>query len=298
MGVPAGFGAGTLAETLTGSGTKRGVMARTVIARIAMAGVAATLTSLAGIGPVAGHVAFAGAALAAASDGGSSLHGDGSPPASAPPAHPGWVRYYIVPPPVNGVTQSLQQIALMTLGSSRYADQIFQGSLGRIQPDGGRLTSPDALRPGWILVLPAAAHGPGVIYGPLPVVTPVPVSSAKVPSVPKATATAPATGPAGQPADRSWARIAEAASAAALAAIALGVGVTLLRRRRLARGGPALPGREADALAPHDSAVPARELVTVGTSGPARLEPAPAGWGDDDTPPPGYPAAAGRILPA
>jgi hypothetical protein len=276
-------------------------MARTVIARVAVAGVVATVIGLAGIGPVAGHLAFAGAALAAARDGGSSLRGDGSPSAPTWAVRPGWVKYYIVPPPAGGATQSLQQIALMTMGSSGYAGQILLDNLGRIQPDGGRLTSPGALRPGWILVLPAAAQGPGVIYGPLPVVTPLPVSSAKVPSVPKATAVAPATGPAGRrrkPAGTSWAVIAEAASAAALAAIALGIGAALLRRRRLIAGASPPPGLETDALASHDPAVPARELVTAGTAGTAWLEPTPDGWGDDDGMPPGYPAPARRAWPA
>jgi hypothetical protein len=199
-------------------------MARTGIARTAIAGVAATMLSLAGSGAIAGYPAFAAPAVATARDGGVGLRDDGSP-AAAPRS---WVKYYIVPSPAGGVTPSLRQIALMTLGSSGFAVQIFQLNAGRIQPDGGRLGSSAALRPGWILVLPAAAHGPGVIYGPLPVGTPVPVSSAMVPST-SATAgrpgsahpaagAAPAARPADQrrlPAGRSGAWIRDAAAGGA-----------------------------------------------------------------------------------
>jgi hypothetical protein len=61
-------------------------------------------------------------------------------------------------------------------------------------------------------------------------------------------------------------------------AIALGIDATLLRCRLIPGAGP-LPGPETDALPPNDPAVPARELVRVGTAGTAWLEPAPGGWG-------------------
>ena len=45
---------------------------------------------------------------------------------------------------------------------------IFKLNKDRLQPDGGRLENPTVIDPGWILVLPSNASGPGVHYGPLP----------------------------------------------------------------------------------------------------------------------------------
>jgi hypothetical protein len=49
--------------------------------------------------------------------------------------------------------------------------EIFNLNKGRLQPNGGRLTSPQLIEPGWILRLPADAAGPGVHFGLLPVAT-------------------------------------------------------------------------------------------------------------------------------
>jgi hypothetical protein len=86
-------------------------------------------------------------------------------PASAP------VKFYIVPPPGNGPAESLFSIAAKTLGDGSQFVEIFNLNKGRLQPNGGRLTNPQLIEPGWILLLPADAAGPGVRFGPLPVVT-------------------------------------------------------------------------------------------------------------------------------
>jgi len=91
------------------------------------------------------------------------------PRPSASPPHPGWVRYYIVQPPANGHTETFSEIAAKTLHNSKLAMTIFNLNKDRLEPGGGRLESPAVLGPGWILVLPANASGPGVRYGPLPV---------------------------------------------------------------------------------------------------------------------------------
>ncbi|HXZ72180.1 MAG TPA: hypothetical protein VEH31_15110, partial [Streptosporangiaceae bacterium] len=89
--------------------------------------------------------------------------------ASPPPAR---VKFYIVPPPGDGSADSLFAIAATTLGDGRRFMEIFNLNKGRLQPNSGRLTSPQTIETGWILRLPADATGPGVHVGPLPAVTP------------------------------------------------------------------------------------------------------------------------------
>jgi hypothetical protein len=104
-----------------------------------------------------------------------------SPPAATAPAHqptptaapsiaphPSWVKYYIVPPPHNGHKEYLFEIAAKTLGNGNRYKEIFNLNKGRLQPGGARLENPAVIAPGWILILPSDAHGPGVHYGPLP----------------------------------------------------------------------------------------------------------------------------------
>ena len=84
---------------------------------------------------------------------------------------PARVKFYVVPPPANGHAESLFTIAAETLGDGGQFMEIFSLNKGRLQPNGGRLTNPRIIEPGWILQLPADAAGPGVQFGPLPVVT-------------------------------------------------------------------------------------------------------------------------------
>jgi hypothetical protein len=93
----------------------------------------------------------------------------------SPAPAPALVRFYIVPAPGNGPADSLFTIAAKTLGAGSQFMEIFNLNKGRLQPNGGRLTNPQLIEPGWILQLPADAAGPGVHFGPLPGVTaPVP----------------------------------------------------------------------------------------------------------------------------
>jgi len=88
---------------------------------------------------------------------------------------PALVKFYIVPAPGNGAADSLFTIAAKTLGDGSQFMEIFNLNKGRLQPNGGRLTNPQLIEPGWILQLPADAAGPGVHFGPLPGLT-APVS--------------------------------------------------------------------------------------------------------------------------
>jgi hypothetical protein len=94
----------------------------------------------------------------------------GTRPRGLPVSAPAPVKFYIVPPPGNGSADSLFTIAAETLGDGSEYMEIFNLNKGRLQPNGGRLTNPQLIEPGWILWLPADAAGPGVRFGPLPVV--------------------------------------------------------------------------------------------------------------------------------
>ncbi|TCB95422.1 hypothetical protein E0H26_19705 [Micromonospora zingiberis] len=77
-------------------------------------------------------------------------------------------RYYVVGSPQDGQREYLYQIAAQTLGDGNRFREIFELNRGRVQPDGGELTDPLSLQPGWILELPADARGPGVQRGTPP----------------------------------------------------------------------------------------------------------------------------------
>ena len=78
------------------------------------------------------------------------------------------VKYYVVPPPGHGSVPTLYSIAAATLGNGGLFMEIFNLNKGRLQPNGQRLENPHSVEPGWILLLPPGASGPGVHFGPLP----------------------------------------------------------------------------------------------------------------------------------
>ncbi|MBX7265046.1 hypothetical protein KIF24_02555 [Micromonospora sp. Llam7] len=90
--------------------------------------------------------------------------------ASAAPEETG--RYYVVGPPVDGQREYLYSIALVTLGNGNRFREIIDLNRGRRQPDGATFTDGVELGPGWILVLPTDADGPGVRTGALPAIGP------------------------------------------------------------------------------------------------------------------------------
>ena len=87
-----------------------------------------------------------------------------APAASAAPGS----KYYVVGPATNGQREYLYQIAVKTLGDGNRYPEIFALNRGRRQPDGGQLTDPVDLHPGWILILPDDARGPDVQVGAVP----------------------------------------------------------------------------------------------------------------------------------
>ncbi|WP_432838014.1 hypothetical protein [Dactylosporangium sp. CA-092794] len=75
-------------------------------------------------------------------------------------------KYCVVGTNPDGRPEYLFQIAARTLGDGNRYPEIMRLNAGRAQPDGGRLTDAVVLQPGWILLLPDDASGPGVRVGP------------------------------------------------------------------------------------------------------------------------------------
>jgi hypothetical protein len=217
-------------------------------------------------------------------------------------AAPATVKYYIVPAPGKGGTETLYDIALRTLGNGSRYPEIFSLNKGRLEPGGARMESPRTIRSGWILQLPASAHGPGVHVGPLPVVT----AATSPPSAPPVSAPAsrPASAPAVAAAHGSSLSIAAAIGGMLLVILLAGLAVLLVRRpwrpsasRAGKRRGPDGAGQAGDGA---PSALAARVAARAGRrSGPpdGRAEdPAggrAAGTGRRPAAQAGQPAAAG-----
>ena len=68
-------------------------------------------------------------------------------------------KVYVVGPPEGTHNESLWEIAQQHLGDGRRYREIFEMNVGRIQPDGAKLTTPSLIRPGWILNMPSDAYG-------------------------------------------------------------------------------------------------------------------------------------------
>jgi hypothetical protein len=85
--------------------------------------------------------------------------------AQAPHSHhhaPNSDKMYTVNPPVGRFHESLWEIAHNHLGDGRRYREIFELNSGRVQPDGSKLTIASLIRPGWQLLMPKDAHGPGI----------------------------------------------------------------------------------------------------------------------------------------
>jgi hypothetical protein len=148
---------------------------------------------------------------------------------AADPAPPAKVKYYIVQRSYDGRPEYLFEIAVKTLHNSNLSMEIFRLNKGRLQPGGGRLENPDVIRPGWILILPPNASGPGVHYGPLPQVRAT--STRVTPGTPRASVPGRRSAAAADRRRFSAPQLGLAAAAAALLAILITLGLTLLIRR-------------------------------------------------------------------
>ncbi len=71
-------------------------------------------------------------------------------------------KVYVVKPPAGRYHESLWEIAQNHLGDGRRYREIFELNSSRVQPDGTKLTIASLIRPGWVLLMPRDAHGPGI----------------------------------------------------------------------------------------------------------------------------------------
>ena len=79
-----------------------------------------------------------------------------------PPQKTGPTLWYEVVPPDGRRHDCLWDIAERTLGDPRRYKEIFSLNRDRVQADGRRLVDADLIRPGWQLLMPSDARGPGI----------------------------------------------------------------------------------------------------------------------------------------
>lgn len=85
---------------------------------------------------------------------------------------PSYSKYYVAGASYQGKPENVTEIATRFLGSASRGDEIMQLNSGVVQPDGGRLTNPDVVHAGWVILLPWDAYGDGVQYGLPPTAPP------------------------------------------------------------------------------------------------------------------------------
>lgn len=82
--------------------------------------------------------------------------------AAAPAGRHRTEKIYVVQPPVGRYHESLWEIANNHLGNGRRYAEIYELNKDHVQPDGSKLTIASLIRPGWVLHMPADAHGAGI----------------------------------------------------------------------------------------------------------------------------------------
>ncbi|MEV7195350.1 BTAD domain-containing putative transcriptional regulator [Streptomyces sp. NPDC093510] len=102
--------------------------------------------------------ASAADALAAQADH-AAAHADGT-------AKEGDTKYYRIQPPEGRHHDSLWEVAERHLGDGRRYKEIYQLNKDREQPDGSKLSEASLIRPGWIMEMPADAHGGELVEMP------------------------------------------------------------------------------------------------------------------------------------
>jgi hypothetical protein len=237
----------------------------------------------------AGLVALAAAAIFTAQWPGPAAYASDSTPrlrASSSSSHPGPVKYYVVQPPGDHQNQDLYAIAVQTLGNGSLATAIFKLNRGRLQPGGGRLQDPAVIKPGWILVLPGTASGPGVRFGPLPTRT----SAATVSPAPPSTFRPAAGTTAARQPRYLISKLAKGVAGVVLIAIALAAMLVAVGGRR--RNAPVTRSPQArHSLAPLAPGPPAGStLIALDTTCLLSAAARPDGPGQPERSDPGLPA--------
>ncbi|MFE9390339.1 hypothetical protein [Streptomyces sp. NPDC006784] len=75
-------------------------------------------------------------------------------------------KFYRIQPPVGRHHDSLWEIAERHLDDGRRYKEIYRLNKDRVQPDGSRLSEASLIRPGWIMEMPADAHGGELVEMP------------------------------------------------------------------------------------------------------------------------------------
>lgn len=75
-------------------------------------------------------------------------------------------KFYRIQPPEGRHHDSLWEIAERHLDDGRRYKEIYQLNKERIQPDGSKLSQASLIRPGWIMEMPADAHGGELVQLP------------------------------------------------------------------------------------------------------------------------------------
>ncbi|MFD6432551.1 BTAD domain-containing putative transcriptional regulator [Streptomyces venezuelae] len=108
--------------------------------------------------------ATAADALAAQADQAAAHAGGGGRTATS--ANEGDTKYYRIQPPEGRHHDSLWEVAERHLGDGRRYKEIYQLNKDREQPDGSKLSEASLIRPGWIMEMPADAHGGELVEMP------------------------------------------------------------------------------------------------------------------------------------
>ncbi|WP_037910586.1 BTAD domain-containing putative transcriptional regulator [Actinacidiphila yeochonensis] len=76
-------------------------------------------------------------------------------------------KFYRISPPEGRHHDSLWEIAQRHLGDGRRYKEIYELNKDRVQPDGSRLSQASLIRPGWVMEMPADAHGGELVEMPV-----------------------------------------------------------------------------------------------------------------------------------
>ncbi len=86
--------------------------------------------------------------------------------ASSPAAASSKTKFYRIQPPQGRHHDSLWEVAERHLNDGRRYKEIYRLNKDRVQPDGSKLSEASLIRPGWIMEMPADAHGGELVEMP------------------------------------------------------------------------------------------------------------------------------------
>ncbi|MFH9110054.1 hypothetical protein ACH4LN_28795 [Streptomyces albus] len=120
-----------------------------------------------GTGPGTMGASGPGTALVAAADGAGTVRQASAGNDVSPAGHTSaGTKFYRIQPPEGRHHDSLWEIAERHLGDGRRYKEIYRLNKDRAQPDGSRLSEASLIRPGWIMEMPADAHGGELVEMP------------------------------------------------------------------------------------------------------------------------------------